>query len=423
MFTRPTAHRHSRSALSRLLLGTLLGLACIAVVAITPVPAFAQFNLFRGMDFRVAISAKELDRYGKLFKLSEQQMEASKELLASYTGEFEQMSKERREKMKEVSDEFQESRDFSVMERMGPLMEKYAKKSTELENTFLDDFKLLLKEDQAAVWPKFERARRREKTIDQGTLSGESVDLVKIIDDLNLSEDGRKPLVDSLDQYEVDLDRVLTDRNKIAQEQQDIMMPKPGAAGAFSLDFTAMEEAMKKVREAGGKVRDVNQRYARSLEGLVPETELPKFKMAVKRQTFPQVYRPSRTAKAIESAEKFDDLDAKQKEDIKAIREQYEQDVQTANDKLAAAIADDEKNGEGPQGLGGMIMMMGEDKQEGPVPDARKAKRELDKRTLESLRNLLTDAQKEKLPKRDEAAAEGGPGPTGVGGASIRIVK
>jgi len=422
MIHRQTKKHNRRAFFPHRVLGGLAGLACAAAVALTPTPAAAQFNFFRGMDFRAAVSAKELDRYGKLFKLSEQQMEASKELLASYTSEFEQMSKERGAKMKEISDEFQESRDFSVMEQMGPLMEKYAKKSTELENTFLSDFKTLLKEDQAAVWPKFERTRRREKTIDQGSLSGESVDLVKIVDELNLNEEARKPLADALEQYEVDLDRVLAERNKVAKEQQEVMMPKPGAGGAISLDFTTMEEAMKKVREAGAKVRDVNQRYARTFEGLVPETDLAKYKMAVKRQTFPQVYRPSRTAKALESAEKFDDLDAKQREEIRAIREQYERDIQAANDRLAAAIADDEKTGEGPQGFGGMIMMMGEDKQEGPVPDARKAKRELDKRAMDSLKNLLTDAQKEKLPKRDEVA-EGGGGPAGTTGTSIRIMR
>ncbi|MBC7771775.1 MAG: hypothetical protein H7210_04710 [Pyrinomonadaceae bacterium] len=406
--------------MTRGLLRSLAGLACTAAVALAPSPAAAQLNLFRGMEFRPAVSTRELDRYGKLFKLSEQQLEASKELLASYTSEFEQLSKERRDKMKDISDEFQETRDFSVMEQMGPVMEKYSKKATELETTFLDDFKVLLKDDQAAVWPKFERTRRREKTIDQGTLSGESVDLVKVVDDLNLSEEARLPLVDAMEQYEVDLDRVLAERNKVAKDQQEIMSPKPGSGGAISLDMTAMEEAMQKVQEAGGKVRDVNQRYARTFEGLVPEASLVKFKMAVKQQTFPQVYRPSRTAKAIEAAEKFEDLDARQKEEIKAIREQYDLDLQAANDRWAAALAEEEKSGSGPKGFGGLIMSFGDEKQEGPVPDARKAKRELDKRMLDSLKNLLTDAQKEKLPKRDET--EGGPG-SGVmtGGASIRI--
>lgn len=419
--TRSALLAATRPAKARRVLGGLAALACAAAVALAPAPAVAQLGMFRGMsDFRPAVSSKELDRYGKLFTLSQQQMDAAKELLASYTGEFEQMSKERRDKMKEISDEFQESRDFTVMEQMGPLMEKYSKKSTDLETTFLSDFKTLLKEEQAGQWPRFERTRRREKTIDQGTVSGESVDLVRIVDDLNLSDEGRKPMADSLEQYEVDLDRALTERNKISQEQQEQFMPKGGGGGSFAIDFDAMNAAMEKVQEAGGKVRDVNQRYARTLEGLMPEAELPKFKMAVKRQTFPQVYKPSRTARALESAEKFDDLDSKQKEEIKAIREQYERDIQTANDRLAAAIAEDEKSGNGPKGMGGLVVMMGDEKQEGPVPDARKAKRELDKRTLDSLRNLLTDAQKEKLPKRDETA-DMGPAVAPAGGVNIRI--
>lgn len=367
-------------------------------------PASAQISLFRGMEAnRPTMTASELTRHGKLFNLTAAQSDAAKELLSSYTTEFEQASKERRDKLKEISEEFQESRDFSVMKQMEPVEEKFQKRSKELETTFLNDFKSLLTEAQAAQWPKFERTRRREKTISDGSLAGESVDLVRIVDELKLDEEALKPLHDPLEQYEVDLDRALTERGKVIEAQGDLF-PKPGpGGGAFELNMTAIEEGTKKIQEAGGKVREVNQRYARNIEGLLSEDVRPKFQAAVKRQSFPQVYRASRTAKSFEAALKFDDLDAKQKEAIKTLSEQYARDAETINEKWAQAILDDEKSGNGAKGFGGMMISFGGDEnEETPVAQARKAKRELDKKSMDSLKSLLNEKQIEKLPKREE---------------------
>jgi len=407
----------ARRVLGRRLQSGVLGLALGAAMALIATPAHAQLNWLRGMEVRPAMTSRDLDRYARTFQLNEAQAEAAKELLASYTTDYQQMSKERRDRLKEINDEFQETRDFEVMEQMGPAMEKFGKSAEELEKTLLADFRVLLTEDQDALWPKFERTRRREKTIDKGTLSGESVDLVVIVDDLKLSDESRKGLADSLEQYESDLDRVLAERNKVTSEQDDLM-PKPGRGGGISIDFTAIEEATKKIQEAGSKVRDVNQRYARNIEGLLPEAELARFQAAVKRQSFPQVYRPSRAAKALEAAEKLADLDARQKESVVALREQYERDLATTNEKWAAAVVDEEKSGGGTKGFGGIMFSMGDEEKDTPVSQARKAKRELDKKALDSLKSLISDAQFEKLPKRDEAS-ESGPG---GGGAIIRTI-
>lgn len=363
---------------------------------------FRTTSAFRGLsNSRPAMTPSDLGRHSKVLRLTPAQVDAAKELVATYTTEFEALSKTRREKLREINEEFQESRDFSVMEQMGPIDEKFASDTAAMETTLLSDIRSLLTVEQDAYWPKYERTRRREKTIGDGTLAGESVDLVRIVDDLKLADDARAMLSESLEQYEVDLDRVLAERNKVA-EGQDSLFPRPRNGGAFEINMEAIEEHAKQMKEAGGKVRDVNQRYARSIESLLSEDVRPKFLAAVKRASFPQVYRATRTASAFDAALGFDDLDPKQREAINTLSEQYRRDLDAACEKWAQAILDEEKSGAGDARFGGTFISVGDDNEDSPVALASKAKRELEKKSLDGLKTLLTEKQIERLPKREE---------------------
>jgi gas vesicle protein len=226
------------------------------------------------------------------------QIDAAKALVESYRAEFDAAAKETRDKMRAIREEAQESRDFSAMEQMGPVMEKFSKKSAEMEKAVLGDIKTLLNDNQAAKWPLVERTRRRERTIDRGNLAGESVDLVRVVDGLDLKPDAKLALADALEQYQSDLDRALIERNKVLDEDSAQQQP---FNGRLVLDLEDMQKRTKKVRDAGELVRGVNQKYAKVFEPLVGDDAKAQFQTEVKRQSFPQVYRPSRTSKAMDA--------------------------------------------------------------------------------------------------------------------------
>lgn len=392
----------------------MLALAACGAVSSAPVAQAQQVVMSvsgargpMGMS-RPAMTQRELDGYAGILGLDEAQREAAKELLASYTTEFEKASREQTEKMRRIADEFRETRDDEVWEQMGPISEKYTKRSAELEKSLLNDIKTLCDEKQLAQWPRVERTRRRDRTIDRGTVSGESVDLVRIVTGLELAAEARAALAAQLEAYEQDLDRVLEARNKIIDQQAASFTP---GRGPMTFDVEKFQKQMADAREAGEKVREVNQRYARSIEGLLPETSKAEFSMQVKRASFPMVYRASRTERAFDAALKFDDLDTKQREAIASLRQSYEQDTASLNDKWAAAILDEEKDGAGGIALGGggvMTMSFGDEDSDKPSAQARKARRDADKKAMQSLESLLTDAQKERLPQPGDDAPAGG---------------
>lgn len=419
----PSPRRSRQRLAGQRLAGIAVASLAAACVAFSTPPANAQQvmrmtvsggpGMFGGMA-RPAMTPKELEGYTALLTMDDTQKDAAKELLSSYTTDFEKASKEQAEKVKKLAEEFRESHDDEVWEQMGPINEKYSKRTKELEASLISDLKSLCTDQQLSLWPKFERTRRRDRTIDRGSVSGESVDLVHLVGQLDLTGQTKADVAQQLEAYEQDLDKALVERNKILDEQAAAF--KPGR-GRQEFDMEKWQKQMQDARDAGAKVRDVNQRYARSIESLLPDAVKAKFALDVKRASFPIVYKQSRAQRAFDAALKFDDLDSKQKEAITSLRQSYEHEADSLNDKWAAAIMDEEKEGGGGaiMGGGGAVMMVsfGDDDSDKPSAQARKARREADKKAVQSLQALLSEEQKSRLP------TVGDDGPAQVGGQFI----
>lgn len=348
---------------------------------------------------RPAMSTRDLKNYGDMLEFDEAQREAAAELLNAYQLEFEAASDQRAKKIKELSEEFQETQDHAVWQQMAPISEAFSKRSAELETALLNDIKTLCTEKQLAHWPKLERTRRRERTLDRGVLSGESVDLVAIVSKLELKDETKKSVDEQLSIYELDLDKALTNRNKVLDEQTTAFTP----GASIALDLEKMQKQHQANVEAGSRVREVNQRYTRAVEGLLPEDLRARFLDEVKRASFPSVYKPTKSQRALEAAAKFDDLNASQREAIQSLRAIHEQEIATLNEKWAAAITKEELDGSNGFSGGGMtIMIATQNDNERPTNEARRARYAADRKTMQNLESLLTAEQRERLPRTND---------------------
>lgn len=366
------------------------------------------------------ISGKSVEKYGSLLELDDDQRVAIKSLHEGYVTEYQAAAKEMREGMQEVTRAFEDTQDHSVFsEKMPAIRRKHRERTKKLEAGLMSDLKALLSAEQEASWPKVERQRRRETSL-RGSLSGESVNILQIVEGLKVQVD--EPLSQALDEYELELDRALVAKEQ-AQPGGDSFGP---GGGQFNVE--EFQERMAKAREAGLKIRDVNQRHARRVEPLLPEAKRWEFAAAVRRDSFPRVYRTSRTSRALDESLKFTDLDASQREAIAALKSSYDRDLAAVNDRWASAIEDEEKSDASGgtmmlPGGGVMQVRMGEEDQNSPVAQARKARRELDERTRERLESQLRPEQKDKLPKgSDREAGEDGAFEA-VGGVGMFIVE
>ncbi len=345
------------------------------------------------------IGKRNIEEYARLVSLTETQAEAAQMLFEGYDAAYRDASKEFQTALSEMRRSVEETQDHTVfMERMPKARAAFAKKTADLENSLFSDIQSLLTPDQQAHWPRVERQRRRETVLRNGTVSGETINLLELVRALKLDDEASAPVDPALDEYELDLDRALL------AKQKD-MESAAGFEAGRAFDIEAMQARAAAARETGIRLKDLNARHARRIEALLPEARRAEFAAAVRRAGFPRVYRPSRVLATMDAAKGFSDLTPEQRESIEQVRRTYERDLAAANDRWASAIEESERNGQsGGIALSGGAMMqfrLGAE-EDGPLADARTARRELDERAREKIASILTPEQRERLPKEEE---------------------
>jgi hypothetical protein len=396
----PAPHSSLRRSLA--LLGCVAGLS----LAITADTALAQrggggFAVRAGSgmgSMSPSVTKAHLKKFAALLELDEVQLTTAEDFLAAFQAEHDVIAKQMRKDSERISQEVQDSQDFSLFrEEMPKVMETYRTAAEAQEKQFFSDFRSILTPGQEERWHKVEKLHRRLRSLPAGMLAGESVDLIATVEQLKLAEPSPE-LAAMLDRYEAELDRALIDRDKLREEQTAGMM-RGGEGGGFNFDMEQIRKSMTEMRKAGLSVCEINQRFARSVETTLPEDRRAEFAQQVRIESFPRVYRETHAAKCLKAAAAFNDLSAEQKSTIAEMLETYEREVKSINTRWADAVLASEADGGGDP----MSMFMGGG--ESPaIADARKAKRELDKTTRDKLNALLTEEQLERLPEREDDA-------------------
>jgi hypothetical protein len=345
------------------------------------------------------ISENQLEKYAKIAGMNEDQTQAATMLHEGYQAQVRELQDAMRSKMEAARDAFRESGDPSEFQAMREEMTKVRADRKKLDTSFMNDVKALLTDEQAAKWVKVEMAMNRDQLLRRGMLSGERVDLFRLVDDLELAEESRKPVDELLSQYEVDLDRELVKRDAFTEKvitQMDELREDPAKAQAM------LEEG----RTAGVRVRDVNRRYARQIADMLPAESKAAFDTAFQRESFPTVYRESSVTRGVNAAMGFDDLTEEQRGKLQEISAKYAREAATLNEKLAKAEEENEMTMTAERMMGGR--RGGGDGEETPLQLARQERRELDRKTNEALREVLTESQREKLPRNEMRGGRGG---------------
>lgn len=394
-------------------------LMAVAGVTLVAIPAQAQPGGFGGGGgmgmmgremFSAPFSVREMDRYGELLALSQEQRDVVRLLVESQVETFQTKARAIRDKMEEIREEFREYRDPSVWEGMREIMEDFRVFRENAEKSLMGDVQAILTQEQSAKWPMIERTMRRDRTVRRGLMSGERIDVIRIVEEANVGEEVMQTLQPVLDQYAVDLDRALIRRNAF----QDNAMGRMGDIMRTG-DMDTAQKLLEEGRAFSIEVRDINRRYARQVESMLPDGVREAFAAHVQRVSFPDVYRPSYTSRALDAAIGFNDLSDDQQARIKALRDSFNREVTVLNRRLSDAIEQSEttmtvqemfRRGFGGEGMAG--------------DDIRGEKRNLDRTSLERLREVLTPEQVQRLPRRDEGDRRDGGQRPGQGGQQRR---
>lgn len=392
------------SVASRLL--TVVGVAAAATAVLTPTVAMAQPGGWGGGGggggfgrdaFGPSMSEQQLARVAKMLELTDDQKLAAEALLEGYQQQVRDAGEKMREKAEAARAEFRESRDPAVFEGLATAGEELQATRKKLDASLMDDLKAVLTTQQAEKWPAAERTIKREQSLRRGFVSGERVDIVRLVEDGKLPAETVTTLQPTLEQYAEEMARELTKRDELYEASMSKMMQMRQSG-----DMESMQETIEKGRDAAIKIRDLNRKYARQIIDQLPDDAKTGFETQFREASFPDVYRRGFAGRSIDAAAEFADLDQTQKDGIAALKESYERQVSSINEKLTKAVEENEQAFDVSQMFG-----RGGDRDD-PASDLRREKRELDQSTTESLQKLLKEDQIEKLPKREERGGGGG---------------
>lgn len=379
---------------------TLRSLPLLALLLITAFAphARAQMGALRAMAGGMTtpnVGPRQMKLYAKILGLSPEQAKAAEDLLGGYETEYLAAIKRFQQIQQAANQEFMQSGDMQeVQGAVQDAMKKFSKRADTLEQSLMSDLKSLLEPAQLERWPQLERVHRRMTTVNWGSLSGESVDLVDLVEGLRLSSEQAAPLQPVLARYELDLDHELQSRNEIIHQQL-----KEWFESGFT-DFSPerlerMKKQMTDLREAGQKILELNKRYEGQIEPLVPQPLQGEFAEKFKLSSYPVVYRKSYAMRVLEAALKFTDLDAPQRDGITTLRDAYVRDAAAINDRWAAAITDHELH---PADENPFAAFMPNRQVPEDIKKERESRDAIDTRTVDAVKALLNDAQKARLP-------------------------
>lgn len=362
-----------------------------------------------------------LDRYQRMLGLSLEQREKVKEAYNAYKAQYEVEEAAMQEKVADARADARESGDMGEAFRaMQAPMEEFSKTQERMRQEFMSRFKATLTAEQAANWPRIERAIKREQaSAGMMVAGGERPDLTAIVDKLQLADEARGPVEEVLQVYETEMDRELTARAKVNEEVmaklQELRPQNMGGGGQggnrggdrpgpemFREMLEKMQPVIDRAREASGKVSEINRRFAARVQAALPEEKRPAFLRLVKEAKYPNVYQPGIGARQLNAALELPDLTDKQRESLKALQAKYNKDLVAVNDKLAAATEKDEAARLAQPGLGFGMGGGGGFRASPELADLRQDKRELDQETAAEIAALLSEEQVAKLPRLEQ---------------------
>lgn len=380
--------------------GVVCGVACVATLGVAATGAHAQMGMMmQGAGGDTSITRKGFEAYVRILGLDADQKEVAKDLMDGNRAANKSLMEDMQAKSRQVMEKAREGGGWekvqtAMREEMPKIAQDFAEKGEKLQTQFFDDLKGLLTEQQLEKFPAVDRHRRRELSMRFGLAFGANTDVVEITRLAKIDADTNEEIKAAIERYELDLDSVLKGYEKLAKDTQKSAMESMWS------DPTKMEEALKPLNDAAKQIRDINLAAVKRVAGLIAdEGKRGEFELEVKRREFPRVYRESHVQSSLSAAIKLASLDDSQKSQLASVKEQYERDAASVNDRWAKALEEKEEK------AGGRIkMLMGfmgmDEEQEDDATKAKKARNELDENAAKRLESILKEEQRAQLPQK-----------------------
>jgi hypothetical protein len=290
-------------------------------------------------------------------------------------------------------------------------VEEFLKAKAQLRSQFVLDAQASLAQGQIERWPALERALYRQRSLPKGLLPGESIDLVKLVEEWKLTDRQREQLSLALEGVEIILDEALHHRDALLatatnEIDQAIANRKPDLALTLTDRVTARRLAVRNINRThidqfavGSASAEGRSENAVNFVGLGEQ-----FRLAALKLCYPKVYMETRGVKAFAAVRKMDGLDESIRAGAADLEAAYQGELSSVNEQLRATIDRETATGSrrgiehlkaSMEGVESEAMSRGNPERELFVKRA-----ELDDRYIELLSQLVGEERSAALPKQ-----------------------
>lgn len=293
------------------------------------------------MEFPVEpplVKAAEVRDIIKALSLDAATGDLVRSLHEGYVAVFTAAATERRDRVQALMKEVQESGDWvTVGMEMQEIEKAWITRRNDLGVEFFENVKATLTPDQLAKWPAYERDRRRRTQLHIGAFfAGEGVDVVELVDDLKLEEPQRAAAAPLLESYAVELDGLLQQRLRAAEEVRNIDYMDPAAqAGMF--------DKYERILTVRRQIRDANRKHAQVVAGSIPGPASERLTREFHARSYPRIYAPTEADSFITTVLALD-LTPDQRSAIEGVAAIYRDQAAAVNQQLAQLMARQEES-------------------------------------------------------------------------------
>lgn len=350
------------------------------------------------------VTPQEFEDYIRILQFDDAMEAVARDMYEGFRTEVAEANAAFRERMTALVQEVQETQNHQkLMEAMPKLQDDRTATSERLRDTFLEDLKLLLSDEQLERWPLLEQSRRRMRVQSRLHIGGSAVDLIALTErTIQNPPDG---VGEKLATYARDLDRLLLDIIDLREERE-------GQREMFGAPDQEQQEKMRelsdKQRELSVEIRALNDRTLRLLAADLASQDVETLDEAFRLAAFPEIYAPSYTDNALASALNMSSLSDEQTDRLRALAASHTTSAGNLNTRWERELREQQENPgntmffSGPGGASFEITLEeefdGEERDETPLEKARNARTEHDEKILARLRGLLNETQLAQLP-------------------------
>ncbi len=326
----------------------LLALCVLSLLVAAARPALAQEEELdlsarvNSMEFPVEpplVKAAEVRDLIRAFALDDSHGELVRSLHEGYVTVFTAAATERRDRIQALMKQVQESGDWvTVGMEMQEIEKAWLQRRTELGADFFENVKATLTPEQLAKWPAFERDRRRRTQLHIGAFfAGEGVDVVELLDGLKLEEPQRAAVAPLVESYALELDGLLQQRLRAAEEVRNIDYMDPASqAGMF--------DKYERILTVRRQIRDANRKHAQIIAGSLPGPASERLTRAFHERSFPRIYAPTEADTFLTTVLALEDLTPDQRRAIEGVAAMYRDQAAAVNQQLAQLMAAQEES-------------------------------------------------------------------------------